>query len=80
MSAPDTNTSKQSRRHKPALIAIGLAILFGAAMMIGLGVFVADEGGEPTAAGVTNTNEENVDDSSATPPVDEVEPGTNESN
>jgi hypothetical protein len=77
MSAPDTNMKKQKRRHKPALIGIGAAVLFGIAMMIGLGFFVVDNADE--ASETINTNPANVEGSGAAP-VDEVEPGTNESN
>lgn len=39
MSAPDTNVEKQEANHKPALLGIKGAMLFGAAMMIGLVAF-----------------------------------------
>lgn len=36
MSAPETNISKQKKRHRPALIAIAVAVVFG------IGIFVAN--------------------------------------
>jgi hypothetical protein len=36
MSAPDTNTEVQARRHKWPLYAIGAALLFGAVMFLSI--------------------------------------------
>ncbi|WP_071796563.1 hypothetical protein [Natronohydrobacter thiooxidans] len=34
MSAPDTNTKKQAKRHKPSLLAISLAVIVGSLLLI----------------------------------------------
>ena len=34
MSAPSTNTEKQARRHKPALIGIAVAVIVGLAFFL----------------------------------------------
>lgn len=39
MSAPDTNVEKQEAKHKPSLMGIRGAMIFGALMMIGLAAF-----------------------------------------
>jgi len=57
MSAPDTNVSKQKRRHRPALLGIKGAILFGVAMLLLLLLYSAYWGGAPTADAVTNTDQ-----------------------
>ncbi|WP_224826175.1 hypothetical protein [Cognatishimia sp. MH4019] len=48
MSAPDTNVEKQSRRHKPALIGIAVALVFGV-LIFGLNVFETVEEAPATA-------------------------------
>ena len=45
MSAPDTNTEKQKRRHATPLVGVGLAVAFGAAMFL-LWIFDVFEGAE----------------------------------
>lgn len=40
MSAPDTNTKKQAKRHRPALLGIGSSILFALLLLLGLIVFL----------------------------------------
>lgn len=73
MSAPDTNIDRQAQQHKPALLGIKGAALFGALMiilMIGATLMRADD---PNAlsSGATETS-----------PValDSYTPGTNQSN
>lgn len=82
MSAPDTNTEKQEREHKPSLLGIRGAMIWGALCIVGLIFYVVMNGDDPTADDVTNTDQagdtEQTDPS--TPAVDEVEPGTNQSN
>lgn len=72
MSAPDTNVERQEAKHRPALLGIKGAMLFGALMMIGLvGFNMANTGnGEAVsnASGSTNTN---------VVATDVYEPGTN---
>lgn len=79
MSAPDTNTEKQERRHKPALLGIRGAMIFGALMIVLLIFYVIINGGDPTADDVTNTDQATEPEASV-PAVDPVVPGTNESN
>jgi len=52
MSAPDTDVEKQSKRHRPALIGIVAAAVFGVLMMIVLTLFVFARGDEPEGADV----------------------------
>lgn len=48
MSAPDTNTEKQTRRHRPVLVGIAVVALFAAIVfMFNVGSTV-DEDVEPT--------------------------------
>ena len=79
MSAPDTNVKKQEAQHKPALLGIKGAMLFGLLMVIGVSFYVISNGGDETADAVTNTQQAE-EPSASTPAVDPVEPGTNESN
>jgi hypothetical protein len=83
MSAPDTNTDKQEKRHKPALLGIRSAMIVGVLMIILLLFFVLDNGrGDDVTDGVTDgvMIEQNDGTTSTVAPVDPVEPGTNESN
>ncbi len=47
MSAPDTNTPKEARRHRPALLAIAAAILFGFIMFMAIGFEATDDSDDP---------------------------------
>ena len=47
MSPPDTNIRKQTRRHKPALWGIFGALIFAAALFLGLLTWLAYNGQEP---------------------------------
>ncbi|MCR9113228.1 MAG: hypothetical protein NXH84_08150 [Rhodobacteraceae bacterium] len=47
MSAPNTNVEKQKDQHKPALVGIRGAMLFGAVLMLGLVTWLAYNGQEP---------------------------------
>tara|TARA_B110000879_G_C11144550_1_gene501787 strand:+ start:1048 stop:1296 length:249 start_codon:yes stop_codon:yes gene_type:complete len=73
MSAPDTNTSTEEAKHRPALLGIKGAMLFGAAMMIGLVGFNMVNSGNATA--VSNTSGVNAESEAAA--TDVYEPGTN---
>lgn len=79
MSAPETNIEKQEERHKPALLGIKGAMLFGALMVLIVIFLAVMRGGDevPPAidanTGVNSTSEGAV-------AVDPVTPGTNESN
>lgn len=48
MSAPDTNTKKQEKEHRPALFGIGAAIAVGALMLMAI-LFAAFDTEEPDA-------------------------------
>ncbi len=75
MSAPDTNIEKQEKRHRPALLGIRAAMIFGALMMIGLIGYNMVNVGETDA--VTNTDRAGPE--ATTVPTDVYEPGTNSS-
>lgn len=75
MSAPDTNTSTQEKNHRPALLGIRGALLFGALMMIGLIGFNMINAGD--GAAVSNAND--AGPVSTAVPTDVYEPGTNNS-
>lgn len=73
MSAPDTNVDRQEIKHRPALLGIKGAMLFGALMMIGLAVFTISNSGDGEA--VSNSN--GVSGETSAVPTDVYEPGTN---
>ena len=79
MSAPRTNIDKQERRHKPSLLGIKGAMIFGGLCLLGVILFALINSDDPTAEDVVNT-EQASEPTASTPAVDEVEPGTNESN
>ena len=76
MSAPDTDPDKQEREHKPSLLGIKGAMIFGVLMLLGLIIYTAMNADEPTADAVTNTDQ--AEDATATVPEVSVEPGTND--
>lgn len=55
MSAPDTNIEKQEKRHKPALLGIKGAALFGVLMVLILLFFVIDNGREDMVPEASNS-------------------------
>ena len=75
MSAPDTNVETQEAAHRPALLGIKGAMIFGAAMMIGLVAFNMVNRGNGTA--VSNTS--GVNTVTTVPDTDVYAPGTNSS-
>lgn len=77
MSAPDTNVSKQERQHKPALLGIKGAMLFGVLMLLLIILYSAYNGGDPTADAVTNTDQA-TEPTAQVPAVDPVATGTND--
>lgn len=79
MSAPDTNPQKQEDRHKPALLGIKGAMIFGA-LMIGLMLFFVIDNGRGTDETDAVTTEQPAASDTTVAPVDPVVPGTNESN
>lgn len=50
MSAPDTNTEKQEKKHKGQLGGIAFSVFWGVLLLIGLIVFVILSGDEPVGA------------------------------
>jgi hypothetical protein len=75
MSAPDTNTDKQEKEHRPSLLGIRGAMIFGALMMIGLIGFNMINAGDGDA--VSNADAEGS--SSTVVDTDVYAPGTNSS-
>ena len=71
MSAPDTNVERQEMKHKPALLGIRGAMLFGVLMVLVVVFYAAMQGSGPDAVGT-------IEGSTVT--TDTVAPGTNESN
>jgi len=71
MSAPDTNVKKQARRHRPALIGIALAVVFGVLFFLfDVGSGVDDEG--PVVEGAeTDGTPEATGDGNSSPAVAE---------
>ena len=47
MSAPNTNVEKQEEKHKPALLGIKGAMIFAAALLLGLVTWLSYQGNEP---------------------------------
>lgn len=74
MSAPDTNIDKQEKQHKPALIGIRGAAVFGVLMILAMLFFVIDNGRDDDATPAAVSSE------TTAAPVDPVAVGTNESN
>ena len=51
MSPPDTNLKKEERRHKPALLGIGVAVVAVVVFVIAIDLFGADEEVDEAASG-----------------------------
>ena len=71
MSAPDTNIERQEANHKPSLLGIKGAMIFGALMLVVVIFYAAMQGSGPEETGTIN---------GTAVTVDPVAPGTNESN
>lgn len=78
MSAPDTNIEKQEKNHKPSLLGVKGAMIFGI-LAIGILAFVVVDKGRDTAADDVQTSGQ-VETEATAAPVDPVATGTNESN
>lgn len=82
MSAPDTNIDRQAERHKPSLIGIRGAMIFGVLMIVLMIAFTMSRGEAPTED--TIMSEEGAatvqSEGAAGTEIDPVTPGTNESN
>ncbi|QFT60328.1 hypothetical protein FIU94_15980 [Sulfitobacter sp. THAF37] len=79
MSPPDTNVDKQEERHKPALLGIKGAMLFGVLMVL-IVIFLAVIRGGDDADMPVGVNDDASSTEGSGVAVDPVEPGTNESN
>ncbi|MBM1557340.1 hypothetical protein JQV19_11875 [Sulfitobacter mediterraneus] len=49
MSAPDTNIETQKENHRPPLLGIKGAMIFGGLMLLGVVIFALMNGSEPSA-------------------------------
>lgn len=49
MSAPDTNLPKEAKRHRPALIGIAAAVIFGLVVFMAIGFEATDTTDDPSA-------------------------------
>ena len=79
MSAPDTNVERQAERHKPALLGIRGAILFGVLMLLAV-VFTAVIRGEAPTEETMSGDPAEREAFKENVSTDPVEPGTNFSN
>ncbi len=77
MSAPDTNIERQTEKHKPALFGIRAAMIFGALMLVGVGIVSVSGGGDTTVGEVYDGD---VETKESTVGFDTYAPGTNQSN
>lgn len=77
MSAPDTNVEKQEKRHKPALLGIKGAVIFGVIMLLLIILFSVSRGGETSIEEVYNGD---VERQETTVGFDTYAPGTNQTN
>lgn len=77
MSAPDTNIEKQEQRHKPSLIGMKGAVVFGALMLLLVVIFSVARGGDTTIGEVYDGD---VEQTETTAGFDTYEPGTNQTN
>ena len=50
MSAPDTNTERQAKRHRPALVGMAVAVLVALALLFAYSIYVAEDGNTPQGA------------------------------
>ena len=83
MSAPDTNIDTQEKQHKPALLGIMAAMVFGVMMVMLLLFFIIDNGRDDIATdGATDgvLIEQDAGAASTAAPVDPVATGTMDSN
>ena len=79
MSAPDTNIERQQNRHKPSLIGIRAAVVFGALMFVAVIFNAVTRGTAPTEETMSGTPEAR-EEYEANISIDPVEPGTNATN
>ena len=58
MSAPDTNVERQKKKHKPSLLGIGAAAVFGVTMIVILSLVVFNKADEDEMSDLPATAEE----------------------
>lgn len=78
MSAPDTNTEKQKKRHWPPLIAFALVVIFGVGIIlywVGEEIATAPEDGAANDPAAQQA-ERDGSDATTSGPVEDVEPET----
>lgn len=82
MSAPDTNVERQENKHKPALLGIRGALIFGVVMILLMIGFTASRGMAPEADTIIGDDGERVEDArmGAGVEIDPYMPGTNQTN
>ncbi|MEW9919101.1 hypothetical protein AB2B41_05780 [Marimonas sp. MJW-29] len=82
MSAPDTNVERQEDTHKPALLGIRGALIFGFAMILLMVIFTFSRGEDPSAETLIGSEAERVEGErpGAGVAIDTYAPGTNETN
>lgn len=78
MSAPDTNVKKQEKEHRPALLGIKGALIFGAIMLLLIVWFSVMRGEEPSRDTLIGSEAEQQQSDGVN--VDPVATGTNVSN
>lgn len=59
MSAPNTNIERQEKNHKPALLGIKGAMLFGVVMLLVIVFFAVMNGSQPSEETLIGTETEN---------------------
>ena len=82
MSAPDTNVERQENNHKPALLGIRGAVIFGVVMIVLMIAFTVSRGENPSSETLIGDEAEQTTERSGADgvTVDSYQPGTNESN
>ncbi|KIN64624.1 hypothetical protein Z946_3516 [Sulfitobacter noctilucicola] len=80
MSAPDTNVERQADEHKPSLLGIRGAMIFGALMIVLMIAFTAFRGTTPSEETLIGSETETSTQGADGVAIDPVAPGTNESN
>jgi hypothetical protein len=76
MSAPDTNIDKQEKQHKPALLGVKGAMIFGIVITAILGFVLIDNGREDRQPAAEEGTQEITTDSTVPAVTDEDTSGT----
>ena len=80
MSAPDTNIEKQETRHKPALLGIKGALIFGFLMILLLLFVVLNNGRDGDESAASLTSETGTSTAPTVAPADGTMSGAAENN